>query len=364
MTSKTKQASLVNFLNDAQSPLFIAVLGVLFSLPLSAGYVTYERGSGGGASSTHINNLNEDAQSVGYPTDALRDAAIALGYGNNLTDADIYMAARGNSSNDYPTPHSLTTANGDTISPINMRKIVIIIFWSPAGASGDGCADLTKTQFLSVKTLTESAIEYGYDSNQQRLTATRLGYADSCDGSDLFHEARGQTSGRCNNNALSPPQTSDCTSYISAQSLTDTGGSALSGCPAMTSAQYQAFKTWSDTAAAETAILTATSCSDISNQQIKLFMQDQSVSNSAFDFANLSVKQGDFLSQCILDQGTNRTIAQAKSCGSAKTEADLALYELKQIRRRRSRLRHGRKLSNRRFDHRHHAPGWYLEYLK
>ena len=331
MTSKTKQA-FGEFFKRRGKAFWIAALGVLFSLPLSAGYVTYERGSGGGASSTHVNNLNEDAQSVGYPTDALRDAAIALGYGNNVTDADIFMAARGETSNDYPTPHALSTANGDNISANQYEEDCDYYILVTSSVTGDSCADLTKTQFLSIKTLTEDAIEFGYDSNQQRLTATGLGYADSCDGSDLFHEARGQTSGRCNNNALSPPQTSDCTSYISAQSLNDASGSALSGCPAMTSTQYQAFKTWSDTAAAENAILTATSCSDISNQQIKLFMQDQSVSNSAFDFANLSVKQGDFLSQCILDQGTSRTIAQAKSCGSAKTEADLALYELKQIR--------------------------------
>ena len=331
MSDQTKNR-LVGFLKRRTKAFWLAALGVLISLPLSADYVTYERGTGGGGSGTHVNNLNEDAQTVGYPTDALRDAAIALGYGNNTTDADIFMAARGNSSSDYPTPHALTTSNGDTIAANQYEEDCDYYILVTAGANGDGCADLTKTQFLSVKTQTESAIEYGYDSNQQRLSATGLGYADSCDGSDLFHEARGQSTGRCNNNALSPPQAGDCTSYISAQSLADTGGTALSGCPAMTSTQYQAFKSWGDTTAAETAVLTATSCSGISSQQIKLFMQDQSVSNSAFDFANLSAKQGNFLTQCILDQGTSRTVTQAKSCGSSKTDADLALYELKQIR--------------------------------
>ena len=243
MTSKTKQA-FGEFLKRRGKAFWATALGVLLSLPLSAGYVTYERGSGGGASSTHVNNLNEDAQSVGYPTDALRDAAIALGYGNNVTDADIFMAARGESSNDYPTPHVLTTANGDNISANQYEEDCDYYILVTSSVTGDSCADLTKTQFLSVKTLTEDAIEFGYDSNQQRLTATGLGYADSCNGSDLFHEARGQTTGRCNNNALNPPQASDCATYSANYNLVDVSNAAISTCGAMTNTQYASFQNW------------------------------------------------------------------------------------------------------------------------
>ena len=223
---------------------WLTLSGLLLSLPLSAGYVTYERGSGGGASGAHIDNLNEDAQTVGYPTDALRDAAILLGYGGNTTDADLFMAARGNATNDYPTPHPLQTASGDNISANQYEVDCDNYILVTSGVSGDGCADLNKTNFQTVKAQTEAALEYGYDSNQQRLTATGLGFADTCDGSDKFHEARGQETGRCNANDLDPPLTSDCSSYSSSYSLVNADNAPISSCGAMTDTQYSSFLTW------------------------------------------------------------------------------------------------------------------------
>ena len=309
-------------------------LALVAAVPLSAGFVgTGGRGGGGGASGAYTNQVDGNAQAEGYFSHAEREAAKALGYsGTSLSDADLYNAAKGRSASSYPTQHNLTDSNSSTIGANHYETDCDDYILLNSSVTGDGCADLTKTQFLAVRTDTDAATNAGFVDHTQYKAANLLGYTKICADSDLYLEAIGRSASACFSTSLTPPASSDCTTYISDNSLTDSDSVALTGCSAMTKTQYNAFKTWNDVQTATTAITTATTCSGITKQNIKLFMNDQSVSNSDFDFDNLTTKQTDFLTQCILDKGDSRTAAQAKTCGSGKTDADLALYEIKQIR--------------------------------
>ena len=309
-------------------------LALVAAVPLSAGFVgTGGRGGGGGASGAYTNQVDGNAQAEGYFSHAEREAAKALGYsGTSLSDADLYNAAKGRSASSYPTQHNLTDSNSSTIGANHYETDCDDYILLNSSVTGDGCADLTKTQFLAVRTNTDAATNAGFDDHTQYKAANLLGYTKVCADSDLYLEAIGRSASACFSTSLTPPDSGDCTTYISDNSLTDSDSVALAGCSAMTKTQYNAFKTWNDVQLATTAVTTATTCSGITKQNIRLFMNDQSVSNSDFDFDNLTTKQTDFLTQCILDKGDSRTVAQAKTCGSGKTDTDLALYEIKQIR--------------------------------
>lgn len=309
-------------------------LALMAAVPLSAGFVgTGGRGSGGGASGAYTNVVDQNAQANGYHSDIERQAAITKGYnGDDSDDANLYNAAKGRASSPYPSQHNITDSNSAAITTNHYEDDCDDYILLNSSVTGTSCTDLTKTQFLVVRSNTDAATDNGYDTHVQFKTANLLGYTKSCADSDVYLEALGRSSSVCYSTALAPPTAADCTSYISTNSLTDSSNTALTGCAAMTKTQYNAFKNWNNVQLAETAVTTATSCSGITTQNIKLFMNDQSVTNADFDFDNLSTKQSDFLKQCILDVGASRTVAQAKACGSGKNDNDLALYEMKQIR--------------------------------
>lgn len=309
-------------------------LALMAAVPLSAGFVgTGGRGSGGGASGAYTNVVDQNAQANGYHSDIERQAAITKGYnGDDSDDANLYNAAKGRASSPYPSQHNITDSNSAAITTNHYEDDCDDYILLNSSVTGTSCTDLTKTQFLVVRSNTDAAIDNGYDTHVQFKTANLLGYTKSCADSDVYLEALGRSSSACYSTALAPPTAADCTSYISTNSLTDSSNTALTGCAAMTKTQYNGFKNWNNVQLAETAVTTATSCSGITTQNIKLFMNDQSVTNADFDFDNLSTKQSDFLKQCILDVGASRTVAQAKACGSGKDDSDLALYEIQQTR--------------------------------
>ena len=242
-----KFQSVRRFANKNLSPRRVALVVGLFmiSLPLSAGYVTYGRGDGGGSAGAHTANLDADAQTNGFYSHAEREAATSLGYsGTSLADALLYNAAKGRSSTSYPTPQNLTDGNGDNLSANHYEADCDDYISSTPGVSGTGCVELTKTQFTSVRSNTDLARAAGYDNHTQYQEALLLGYARNCTNSDIYLEALGRANSACDGEALEPPTGDDCSDYISGYSLTDDAGVALSGCSVMTKTQYASFKDW------------------------------------------------------------------------------------------------------------------------
>ena len=229
------------------SPRRAALVAALciISLPLSAGFVTYGRGDGGGSAGTHTANLDADAQTNGFFSHLEREAAISLGYsGTSLADARLYNAAKGRSSTSYPTQQNLTDGNGDNLTANHYEADCDDYIASTPGVSGGGCADLTKAQFTSVRNDTDLAKAAGYDNNTQYQEALLLGYARNCTNSDIYLEALGRANSACDGEALAPPTADNCSNYIGGYSLTDDAGLALSGCGVMTKTQYASFKDW------------------------------------------------------------------------------------------------------------------------
>ncbi|MGC6535660.1 MAG: hypothetical protein ACON4V_08950, partial [Parvibaculales bacterium] len=224
--------------------VLVAALCII-SLPLSAGFVTYGRGDGGGSAGTHTANLDADAQTNGFFSHLEREAAISLGYsGTSLADARLYNAAKGRSSTSYPTQQNLTDGNGDNLTANHYEADCDDYIASTPGVSGSGCTDLTKAQFTSVRNDTDLAKAAGYDNNAQYQEALLLGYARNCTNSDIYLEALGRANSACDGEALAPPTADNCSNYIGGYSLTDDAGVALSGCGVMTKTQYASFKDW------------------------------------------------------------------------------------------------------------------------
>ena len=203
------------------------------------------------------------AQDNCYEDQFDRTAAIALGYDGDLcSDGDLWAAAKGMNNNPYPTTRATTAlrnsrnrtfsanyyeadcdayiADGALATTISQGGQVVAV---PA-ASGDGCADLHRHHFVTVRNDVDTAYHFGYDGRADRAAAIELSYGDSCADSDLYNEARARSNGSTNGicgptaTALTPPPSAQCTLYSTQESLSGTG------CNQMTKPQYTAFKTW------------------------------------------------------------------------------------------------------------------------
>lgn len=93
------------------------VFSAMLALPVIAGFVGHGTGAGGGSSGAHLANLDIDANESGWLSAAERTAALGLGYADNQSDADMWAAAKGRSTNSHPSGRSstqLTTGSGTT----------------------------------------------------------------------------------------------------------------------------------------------------------------------------------------------------------------------------------------------------------
>ena len=236
----------MNFSVFLRSRVFwgVAVL-CLISLPLSAGFVTYGRGDGGGAAGAHSANLDSDAQQLGYFSHAEREQAIRLGYGaDSQDDAALYNAANGRISTNYPTSSNLTDTNGDQLTLNHYEVDCDDYIASNSNVSGSGCVDLTKTQFLSVQDSTDAAKEAGYDNHVQYQEAALLNYARTCTDSAIFLEAIGRTVDNCFSAELNPQTPDTCSEFIIDNNFTQFDGSLAGGCDELLRSEYTQLPSW------------------------------------------------------------------------------------------------------------------------
>lgn len=226
-------------------PFFLVAILSCLSLPLSAGFITYGRGDGGGASGTHTANLDVAAQSQGYGSHADRERAIALGYdGSSLNDALTYNAALGLTSISHPTPRTLVDSNDDPLTANHYEVDCDDFIETLSSVSGTGCADLTKLHFLTVQSDTDRSKEAGYDNHMQFKEAQLLNYQRNCTDSAIFLEAIGRNVDNCFAAELTPQSADTCSAFIIDNNFTVADGTPAGGCDELLRSEYTQLPTW------------------------------------------------------------------------------------------------------------------------
>jgi len=181
-----------------------------------------------------------------------RERAVALDYdGSACADGDLWAMAKGLTENPNPTSrgnHPLQTAGNRQIATAQYEADCDAYIARTDGVTGDGCTGLNKTDFTTVKLATDGAVDNGYASDVQYRLADALGYEQSCEDADLYHEAQqaGILVSMCDGAALRVPTAQQCTEYITSIDLRDTADAVVTGCPRMTRTQFAAMGPWLD----------------------------------------------------------------------------------------------------------------------
>lgn len=260
------------------------VFSAMLALPVIAGFVGHGTGAGGGSSGAHLANLDSDANESGWLSAAERTAALALGYADNQSDADMWAAAKGRATNSHPSGRSstqLTTGSGTTNIGADQYKVDCDANHAAA------CDTLTRAQFSTIKSATDIALDLGFSSDQSYGAHTSGGHTTS-----NFPAADWET---CYTSTL-------------------TGASA---CP-MDKDGYTAF----------TDIRAASDVCTLANSKLTDFYNGNSVTNAAFTTSNMSSLTGseaDYLCDCIGDL-SDKSLTNVKNCGANASAHNLSLF--------------------------------------
>ena len=142
-----------------------------------------------------------DAQQYCYENDLERSQAIALGYdGTSCSDAKLYARALGRRLVNYPTEYllniSFASGTGSTLVQIAADQYeddCDAFIADGSGVSGDGCADLQRAQFASIRSNHDASQNDGYGGHGARTAAVAGSFATDCDGANAYYVSIGAT---------------------------------------------------------------------------------------------------------------------------------------------------------------------------